>query len=337
LSSALCLGAVCQAVAACKIEVLGELPVVAQSNRIVTAGSINDRPVGVLIDTGVNFSFLWEDVARTLGLAVVEVRGATAYGVGGSTQVFETSVRSLRIGNYYATDVRLQVIRRDKSERSAAPALVIGDSFLGRFSTEFDVAHGAIRLLRTDGCSADQLPYWSEKNFSLATLASWEPRSPQIRAQILLNGKPFSALFDTGAPTSAITRAGAERAGVTPWLNGTAPAGKIGGLGPGRQDSWVGTFETFSLGDETVKNVSLQIADFFREDRVVALGSHILHSVEGLPTAIIGCDFFLAHHMLVRSKERELVFTYNGGPIFQARPPRGAETDRSQPDAATQH
>jgi predicted aspartyl protease len=329
LSLALCAGFGSAAAAACKIEVLGELPVVTISNRIVKSGRINDRPVSVLIDTGANFSFLWEDAARALGLPVVPVKGATLYGIGGPTQVFETNLRSLQLGSYSATDLRLQVIPRSKSQQTVAPALVIGEALLARFSTEFDVAHGMIRLLRTDGCAADELPYWSERNFSLAALESWDPRQPQIRTQVVLNGKPINALFDSGAPTSAITRAGAERVGVAPWRNGTPPSGSIGGLGQVREESWIGTFATFSLGDEEVKNVSLRIADFFRDDRVVELGSHIVREVQGLPTLLIGCDFFLAHHMLVRAKERELIFTYNGGPIFQATSPPA--------DAAAQH
>jgi hypothetical protein len=37
------------------------------------------------------------------------------------------------------------------------------------------------------------------------------------------------------------------------------------------------------------------------------------------PSMLVGCDFFLAHRILVLSKQHKLVFTYNGGPIFSAR------------------
>jgi hypothetical protein len=40
-------------------------------------------------------------------------------------------------------------------------ALVLGDEFFANFSTEFDLEHGVIRLLRPKGCKADQLAYWS--------------------------------------------------------------------------------------------------------------------------------------------------------------------------------
>jgi hypothetical protein len=32
---------------------------------------------------------------------------------------------------------------------------------------------------------------------------------------------------------------------------------------------------------------------------------------------LIGSDFFLSHRILVLAKEHTLLFTYNGGPVFQ--------------------
>jgi hypothetical protein len=32
---------------------------------------------------------------------------------------------------------------------------------------------------------------------------------------------------------------------------------------------------------------------------------------------LVGCDFFLSHRILVLAKEHTLLFTYNGGPVFQ--------------------
>jgi hypothetical protein len=32
---------------------------------------------------------------------------------------------------------------------------------------------------------------------------------------------------------------------------------------------------------------------------------------------LVGCDFFLSHRILVLAKEHTMVFTYNGGPVFQ--------------------
>jgi len=41
-----------------------------------------------------------------------------------------------------------------------------------------------------------------------------------------------------------------------------------------------------------------------------------------LPTMLIGFDFFRAHRVLIANREHLLLFSYNGGPVFQteARP-----------------
>jgi predicted aspartyl protease len=302
--------------AACKIGIVGELTVETARNRVVTAGEIAGQPIKVLIDTGTSFSFIWEDAAQRLHLPVNDMRGVQIYGIGGQARSFQTLVRELRIGTFYAKDLSLVVLGARPGRPSDAPALVVGDDLFSRFSTEFDLAHGKIRLLRTEGCHVDEVPYWS-KTYSAGDLARSDDLAPQIRSRVAINGKTIDAVLDTGIRMSAITRRGAERAGVTPWLEGAPSAGKVGGVGRETEESWIGTFESFTIGDETVRNVSLRIADLFRADRAMPTGSHIAHEVEGLPTMLIGCDFFLAHRMVVMSKQHKLVFTYNGGPIFQ--------------------
>jgi len=46
-------------------------------------------------------------------------------------------------------------------------------------------------------------------------------------------------------------------------------------------------------------------------------GSNLARPVDDLPSMLIGCDFFLSHHIMVLFKEHKVLFTYNGGPIFQ--------------------
>jgi len=302
---------------ACKIALVGELRVDTTHNRVITEGEINGQSVKVLIDTGSQFTFVWEDAARRLNLPIQEMQGVRIYGVGGRSKSSRALVKHLQAGKFYADDLNVVVLDRGAVHDSASTALVLGDDLFSHFDTEFDLAHGRIRLLRTEGCEPGQTPYWA-KEYSMGELEGWDVLQPQIRMRVLVNGKPISAVFDTGAPTSIITRNAAEVAGVTPWLEAGKPDTKIGGTGSKMEDSWIGTFASFSVGDESVKNVALRISDMFKADREVQTGSHIAAAPVGLPTMLVGCDFFLAHHMLVLSTMKKMVFTYDGGPIFQA-------------------
>jgi hypothetical protein len=143
---------------------------------------------------------------------------------------------------------------------------------------------------------------------------------------VLVNGKQVNAILDTGAPTSIISLSAANGAGVNPTQDRTKSAGKVTGLAGNPIEAWIGTFGMFALGDESVRNVKLQIADLFTADTQETTGSHIRQHVEGLPEMLVGADFFRTHRILVLFAEHKLVFTYNGGPIFQT----------IEPDAAAQ-
>jgi predicted aspartyl protease len=312
----LCLPFAPAAFGACKIGQIAELPVTVRANRPVLQGQINGQPIEILVDTGASGSFIWEAAATRLGLKVGGVTGLRIFGVGGEAVVHEAVINQLQIGAFAAKNLQLVVIR-PKADRSAdQPAMVLGEDFFSGFTAEFDLAHGVLRLLKPEGCPLDQLPYWAD-SYSMADLEEANPSNPKILTRVMLNGKPVDAILDTGAGTSVVARPVAADAGVTPWLDAKQTVFKTSGVSGTPIDSWVGMFATVAIGDESIRNVKLQISDLFNNDRVTVTGSRISHIAEGLPNMLIGCDFFLTHRILVLFKERKLLFTYNGGPIFQ--------------------
>jgi predicted aspartyl protease len=328
------LGAVCAPVAhgKCKLAIVGELPVDTAGNRIVTAGTLNGQSIRILMDTGTHSSFVWESAARRFGLPLMARPLAQVYGVGGRARTSTTVVKHMQVGNFYASDMTFVVIG-DTSGGFEHTDFVLGEEAFSHYDIEFDLAHGEVRLMHTDGCDPDQVSYWSD-TFSLADMGASAER---IETTVVVNGKPMTAILDTGAPRSFITHDAAERVGVAPWREGVAPVTRIGGMGSKREDTWVGTFTTFTLGDESVKNVRLLISDLFRADRQTTTGSNLPTAVQG-PSMLLGCDFLLAHRMLVLRRQQKLVFTYNGGPIFAPRPPEApaAASPSAAPPAKAQ-
>ena len=81
---------------------------------------------------------------------------------------------------------------------------------------------------------------------------------------------------------------------------------------------WIGTFDTFSIGDEKIGHVPLTIADLYRGDKVDELGSSLFHT-ELPDTLVLGIDFFRAHRILVLPRKSKMVFTYEGGPVFRTK------------------
>jgi predicted aspartyl protease len=314
--AALCLVIAPPLLADCKIRQVGEIPVRVNGNLVLIDAQIDGKDAKVMVDTGTSMTFLWQDAAAGLGLPLESSTRTRLFGVGGEARVLGTIVKHFQMGSFFGDHMHLAVVGTRAGELRPAGAMVLGDDFFSHFSTEFDLAHGVIRLLLTDGCKTEQLPYWT-KAYSLAELERLNPDHPRIEANVLVNGKHVTAVLDTGAHTSIIARQVAQSVGAAPGQAGAAASGSVTGIAAKPIDSWIGTFATFSIGDESMRNVQLQIADLFSADTTVDLGSRLHHPLEDTPSMLVGCDFFLSHRILVLAKEHTMVFTYNGGPVFQ--------------------
>jgi predicted aspartyl protease len=315
VAATLCLIFAPSAFAACKIRQVGEIPVRIAGNRVLIDAQINGQDAQVLVDTGAAMTFLWEDAAARLGLPLETAARTRMFGIGGEARVLGTVVKHFQMGSFVGDQMHLAVVGTREGHRPIG-ALVLGDDFFSHFSTEFDLAHGVIRLLLPDGCKPEQLPYWAT-TYSMADLERVNPEHARIAASVLVNGKRFAAILDTGAHTSIITRQAAESVGAGPGQAGTTSAGAVAGIAARPIESWIGTFASFGIGDESMRNVQLQIADLFSADATEELGSRLRRPLEDSPSMLVGCDFFLSHRILVLAKEHTLLFTYNGGPVFQ--------------------
>lgn len=304
------------ALAKCRIAQIAELPVTHARNRPLLQGHINGQDVDVLVDTGGAYSFVWEGAAIRLGLPLSGVPRLRVFGVGGEAETHATLVKQLQIGAFTAKDLQLLALGGTQGKQPQDAALVLGYDFFSNFTTEFDIAHGAIRLLRPEGCQSDELAYWAT-TYSLAEIQPISADDPKIRLDVLVNGKHIPAILDTGAQTSSIETQAAQRAGVASASAATAPAGQMRGIANKPIESWVGTFASVSIGDETIRNVKLRVADLFGRDTVATTGSRLQRSLEGAPEMLLGFDFLLAHRALIVPKEHKLLFTYEGGPLFQ--------------------
>ena len=300
------------AAADCQILQIAELPVETTDNRVVIHGEINGQKVAALVDTGSAMSFLWRPAARKLGLHLVDDSRVHMYGIGGETLVQATVVRELKLDKLTASNVRLAVA----GDLAADFDMILGADILSRFTVEFDLAHGAVRLFQPRQCRPEQLAYWA-KAYSFADLIASPADSTRVQTTVLLNGKPVRAILDSGTAVSTVSSAAAEMAGVPPDGGTTASGQRIGGIGRKSLQSWTGTFASFSIGDETIRNAQLRIAELNQNSQVERTGSRIQATREIVPTMLIGADFLRSHRLVVAGADRKLVFTYIGGPVFQ--------------------
>jgi predicted aspartyl protease len=296
------------ALANCQIDQMAEIPVEFVSNQVLANGEINGQPVRVLIDTGSAQSVIWRPAAARLGLQLGSgPGGAHLYGIGGESRLETTVIKELHFGAFVVKDLRIPVA----GDRQTDFELLLGDEFWSVASLEFDIKHHALRMLNPKGCRIGELAYWA-KTYSMADLIASPRDARKIEVEVRLNGRALRALVDSGAARSVVSKSVADGMGLSYQSTGT----HMVGLGTRALESWVGTFQNFSIGDEVINNVQLRIAQLDKNMKTEKLGSRLPVAAVNGPEMLLGADFLQAHRVLIDNSSRKVVFTYEGGPVF---------------------
>lgn len=297
----------------CTLNVVSEFHVTMLGNRPLVDATVNGQPVRFMVDLGSARTIISRAGAERLGLKPHRMSNTTFYGLGGGEVPSETIVDELKIGNEVAHKLDLVVV--GQGLKSSQYVGLMGQDLLSQADIEFDFANGLMRIIKPKGCDGDQVVY-SWKSYSLASLVpSNDPGI--IKVGVMLNGRSATAQLDSGAYTSVVNAAMAERAGVTPTTEGVKPAGVSTGIAGNPLQTTLAVFPTFSVGDELINNAKLRVTEMWRGDAEKQIDSRIAKSIEGMPDMLLGADFIRAHHIYIARSQGKMYFAYNGGPIFQ--------------------
>lgn len=294
--------------ARCQVENVAAIPVAIDHSQLLARGAIDGHPVRVLIDTGSNMSLIWRSAAERLGLRLVGAPRMRLFGLGGESSVEATFVEELRVENFTVKGRRFPVA----GDRPSNVDFILGEDFLSRDSVEFDVGHGVIRTMETTGCTPAELPYWS-KTYSMVDLVASPLGAQAIRVNVVLNGHAVLALIDSGSSVSLIAKSVADSIGV----HYVSTGDEVVGIGKRSLQIWVADVQSFRLGDESINNTQLRVAQLGKYQTTVRIGSRIPVAAVSEPGMLLGIDFLRTHHILVDNATRKMVFTYEGGPVFQ--------------------
>jgi tetratricopeptide (TPR) repeat protein/predicted aspartyl protease len=284
------------ALAACSIQTM-ELPVKMVDGRAVATVGIDGKPVPLIVDTGGFFSMLTDSTASQLNLRLRDLpNGMEIQGLVGRVRARMTTVSKLQLVKGAIPDVDFVV---GGNEFGSGAMGLMGRNMLGFTDTEFDLAHGVVRFVfPSEDCAHSNMAYWAGETpvAELELRHAFRERTPELSAEIELNGHRVRAVFDSGAGTVVSLRA-AHRVGVKD--ADMTSVGKTFGVGAGRTELWTAAFDKIDFGGEAILHNRLEVADFEMEEDM-----------------LIGIDFFLSHHIYFSKSQSKMFFTYNGGPVF---------------------
>jgi predicted aspartyl protease len=298
----------------CKLVLLAEWKLRTGEWQPVIDGAINGQPIGILLDTGAAVSIVTRSATRRLGLNLFPVQGGQIYGLGGESHTDGAYLDELRIGK--AARKNWLAMVAGEYEFGSDIGFILGYEFFSRLDVEFDLANDAVRLFEARDCEGVSLAYWKRDAEELPIAGA---RAPKIELTVEVNGKRMLAMLDSGASTSLLSMAGAAQLGVSSAAPGVLPGSCIYGIGRKRLDSWIVPLQSFTIGNETIKNPKIVLADLWQHTRVEVTGSHLRSPIDHVrPEAILGVDFLRSHRVLVAHSQRKLYFSYVGGTVFQS-------------------
>ncbi len=297
--------------AACRIRT-GTFPLEPNPTRALVKAEVNGQPVVFIVDTGAWISSMPYPDAERLKVAFISSGNMTSEGIGGSVAAGEVHF-DLKLGATYLPHEAMTVLGMGSLDNGAVG--LIGMDLLGQHDIELDLPDNAIRMVQADQCAVPGLVYWN-KPYSLAALEADNSAAPQLLLNVKLNGHTIPALLDSGSPQSIVTEDAARAAGVA--LEKTPPAEEIGGIGQGRVTSRIAHFDSFTIGDETIKNTKLVVSPMWKYNTLSETGTRLGSEYHALqqPRMLLGADFLRAHRVLIARSQNLILFSYVGGPVF---------------------
>lgn len=285
--------------AQCQADAM-EIPVKMVGHSAIATLGIGGTQVQMLVDTGVSISMLTYATASKLKLDVVPLPGG--FQVDGPPDTIDagaTQVPSLQLLDGVTLENFTFVI--DGYQPNAGAMGILGRDFLGLGDTEYDLAHGVIRLVFPNAeCATANRATWAAPGMAVSQLAlpaASGTVTPKVRSTIELNGQKVTAMFDSGRRT-LVSRKTAHRVGVAD--GDMTPDGEAFGLQVGSAKQWLATFDTVNVGGEVIDPKQLEVVD------------------SDLPGDMtLGIDFFLSHHIYVSQQQSRMFLTANGGPVFE--------------------
>ena len=169
----LMLAAAATAHAQCKYKRLGAIPAEWIDSRLTIAGSINDKPQKMVVDTGAQWTTLSEKLATRLD---VSLSHASHYevGIGGKSAISSGRLKEFSVGRFQWHKLNVAVV----ASEGALPDVLVGADLLLENDVELDGKQ--MVFFTPSGCDDASLAYWADD-------VPWVPTTPVVNKDLRAN------------------------------------------------------------------------------------------------------------------------------------------------------
>jgi predicted aspartyl protease len=224
--------------------------------------AVNGRAATFVLDSGAQRSAVTPAAVARLGLAQDEWVATSTSGIGGTERHRNALPQSLALGGValvrrtVARDTSLTVVSlpRDAVGGRRVDG-VLGRDYLASFDLALDGRAHTLGLYAVDGCRAEFVP-WA----GTIALPTENPADTALVVRLEIDGVAVRALLDTGASRSTLTAVGMARFSLTPESLAQDATRAASGIGPQQVKAWSHRFGRMRIGEETMAQPLLAVA-----------------------------------------------------------------------------
>jgi predicted aspartyl protease len=270
----------------CKLTPVASLPLQILEGEPVIPAAVEGKAIEMSIDTGGSFSTLSSQLVAALNLPTKPIRTVKITEFGGA------QAGTYVVPHAFALD-RLVSDKQEFVVANYSPISAggtIGPDMLRAFDLDFDFGNAKFNLISQDHCTG-RVTYWSDEAARIPiTIDDWG----HIRFTLMIDGKEFSALLDTGATSSTLNLESAQsQFGFQTNDPAIKPAGMINGTIP----YYHYPFKNLTLGGLSVTNPR------------ILLVSDKDSKIDDLPNVVLGMDVLSRLHLYVAYSEKAIYLT----------------------------
>ena len=194
----------------CTLTLVNSIPLTmaAGGARPLVSVTINGIEKKFLLDTGGYASQIFAAAAQELKLPLTE-SGGKLLDLYGNAYTGAAHVESFKLGRLQDNNTTLPITRLGDGSLFAG---ILAADYMGKYDVELDFSAGKMNYFSREHC-AGKVVYWPATAIAAVPMVF---RNRHLNLDVMLDGHPFRAMIDTGAPGTTLLAPEAKRVfGIT--------------------------------------------------------------------------------------------------------------------------
>jgi len=258
---------------ACTASPIGSIAVTIVNRTPLVTASANGKPVTLILDTGAQRTMLTSAAAERINGETPRIEFSRRMrGIGNATETREVELRSFSLSGLAIPVRRLRVAPLTVSRPTLSVDGLLGIDTLSQFDIDFDLPRSRMLLYPGQACDTPR----SDWPRSYASIGAVGYPGAHLQFPVELNGRPLTALLDTGAQYTTITGKAAEAIGVTEAMLAGGRSIMVRGVAGEQVSSRIHRFSLLKLGELIIRDPEIVVANINFSAADMVLGMDLL-------------------------------------------------------------